>query len=205
MIRINLLPVKAAQKKEMLKGQLLIAALTLVVALGLCGLLYMQVLGKVQEKKEQIEAKRFEISKLMKTIGEVKQFEKRQAELKAKLDVLSQLKKARTGPVHMLDALYQALPDKVWLTKFKEGGGNVSLSGIGVSEESVALLMRNLERSEQFTGVELKVTQQNVQSGVKFQKFDITCKTARTSPDIKVADQGKKGKGKAPKKRAGGT
>ncbi|MDT8441834.1 MAG: PilN domain-containing protein [Desulfuromonadales bacterium] len=204
MIRINLLPVKAAQKKEMLKGQLLVAALTLVVTLGLCGLLYMQVLGKVQEKREQIEAKRFEISKLMKTIGEVKQFEKKQAELKAKLDVLAQLKEARTGPVHLLDALYQTLPDEVWLTKFKEGGGNVSLSGVGVSEESVALFMRNLERSDQFRNVELKVTQQNVQGGVKFQKFDITCKAVRTSPDIQVADQGK-GKGKAPKKRAGGT
>lgn len=203
MIRINLLPVKAAQKKEKLKGQLLVAALALVVTFGLCGLAYMHVLGMVQEKQEQIEAKRFEISKLMKTIGEVKQFEKRQAELKAKLDVLKQLKDARTGPVYLLDELYKALPDKVWLTKFKEGGGNVSLSGIGVSEESVALFMRNLESSDYFRNVELKVTQQNVQGGVKFQKFDMTCKATKTAPEIKAADVDKKGKTK--KKRSGGT
>jgi type IV pilus assembly protein PilN len=202
MIRINLLPVKAAQTKEKLKGQLFVALLTLIIACGICGLAYVHILGKVQAKQEEIDAKRFEISKLMKTIGEVNQFKKRQKELRAKLDVLEQLKEARSGPVHLLDELYKALPDKLWLTRFNESGGRVSLSGIGVSEETVALFMLNLESSNYFKNVELKVTQQNVQGGVKFQKFDIDCRAEKTAPEIKAVESGKKG---MKKKRTGGT
>ena len=200
MIRINLLPVKAAQKKEKLIGQLIVAALVLILVGAGCFGAWWYVNGLVQEKQELIEAKRFEITKLMKTIGEVKQFEQRQKELRAKLDVLEQLKKARSGPVFLLDELYRALPDKVWLTKFKEGGGNVSISGIGSNEESVAVFMRDLEASEYYKNVELKVTQQNVQGGVKFQKFDITCRVEKTSQAIEVeAAGGKKAR------RSGGT
>ena len=82
-----------------------------------------------------------------------------------------------------------------------ESGGRVSLSGIGVSEETVALFMRDLEASEYYKNVELKVTQQKVQSGVKFQKFDISCRTEKTAPKIKTVATGKKGKKKKKKRR----
>ncbi|MBW2520174.1 MAG: PilN domain-containing protein, partial [Deltaproteobacteria bacterium] len=153
MIRINLLPVKAAQKKEMLQSQIFIAFLALIITCGICGMAYMHILGKVQDKQSEIDQKRFEISKLMKTIGEVNQFKKRQNELRAKLDILEQLKSARSGPVILLDELYKAIPDKVWLTSFSEGGGTINVSGIGVSEETVAMFMRNLERSNFFKSV----------------------------------------------------
>ncbi|MBW2476257.1 MAG: PilN domain-containing protein [Deltaproteobacteria bacterium] len=184
MIRINLLPVKAAQKKEMLKSQIFIAFLALIITCGICGTAYMHILGKVQDKQSEIDQKRFEISKLMKTIGEVNQFKKRQKELRAKLDILEQLKSARSGPVILLDELYKAIPDKVWLTSFSEGGGTINVSGIGVSEETVAMFMRNLERSNFFKSVELKITQQNLQSGVKFQKFDLYARTVSTDRNI---------------------
>jgi len=198
MIRINLLPVKAAQKKEMLKGQLIVVLLAVVVMLALCGLSYMYVLEQVQAAREENDTKRFEISKLMKTIGEVNQFKKRQEELRSKLNVLDKLKEARTGPVLLLDELFKALPNKMWLTKFTEGGGKANLSGVGASEEVVALFMRNLENSELFEGVTLKVTKQSLYEGIKFQKFDITCKVKLKKPDIKAA------KGKKKKKRKKG-
>ncbi|MBW2504177.1 MAG: PilN domain-containing protein [Deltaproteobacteria bacterium] len=200
MIRINLLPVKAAQKKEMLKSQIFIAFLALIITCGICGMAYMHILGKVQDKQSEIDQKRFEISKLMKTIGEVNQFKKRQKELRAKLDILEQLKSARSGPVILLDELYKAIPDKVWLTSFSEGGGTVNISGIGVSEETVAMFMRNLERSNFFKSVELKITQQNLQSGVKFQKFDLYARTVSTDRNITTTQPQK-----AKKRRRGGT
>ncbi len=199
MIRINLIPVKAAQKKEMLKGQLIVLSLVVVLAVGLCGSAYMHILGKVQDAEAEIDQKRFEISKLMKTIGEVNQFKKRQEELRSKLDILDKLKAARTGPVFLLDELYMALPSKLWITKFSEGGGNASISGIGVSEETVALFMRNLQASDLFDAVELRVTRQIVQAGIKFQQFDLTCKVNVKKPDIAAAVTTKK------KRRKGGT
>lgn len=195
MIRINLLPIKAAQKKEKLKGQLLVAGLTLVVVVALCGLTHMHFLDKIQERNEEIEQKRMEISRLMKTIGEVNQFKKRQQELRAKLDVLDKLNEARSGPVFLLDELYKAMPDKLWLTDFKEANGQASISGVGVSEETVALFMRNLEESDYYSNVILKVTEQKVTEGIKFQKFEVSCSTENKKPDVAVQEAANRRKG----------
>ena len=185
MIRINLLPVKAAQRKEMLKGQLMVVVLVLIVTAGLCGAAYMYVADEIEDRQVRIDQKQAEILRLKKKIGEVNQFKKRQKELRAKLDVLEQLKAARVGPLYILDALYEAMPDKLWLTKFQANPGRAKISGVGVNEETVALFMNNLEASDFFSGVELKVIKQVTQDKIKFQKFDLTCKTVNRKPDTK--------------------
>lgn len=183
MIRINLLPVKAAQKKEMLKSQLMVVVLTLIVTVGLCGAAYMYVASEIKDRQARIDQKQAEISLLRKKIGEVNQFKKRQKALRAKLDVLERLKAARVGPLYMLDALYEAMPDKLWLSMVQLRPGRMNVSGVGVNEESVALFMRNLETSAFFAGVELKVTKQITQEKIKFQKFDLTCETVSKNTD----------------------
>ncbi len=185
MIRINLLPVKATRKKEQLQKQLLVVILALVVTVGLCGAAYMYVTGEVEARQVKIDQKRAEIAKLAKVIKEVQDFEKRQKALRAKLDVLEQLKASRVGPLYILNALYEALPEKLWLTRFQEGGGRATISGIGVNEETVALFMKNLEASDYFDGVELKVTKQIVQDQIKFQQFDLSCRTHQVKADKK--------------------
>ena len=177
MIRINLLPVKAAQKKEMLQNQMTVLVLALILTAGICVAAYIHIGGQIEERQARIDQKKAEISQLMKKIGEVNEFKKRQQALRAKLDVLEDLKAARVGPMYLLDALYEALPDKLWLTKLTLGSNQANISGIGVNEETVALFMKNLEASDFFEGVELKVTKQIVQDKIKFQQFDLTCKT----------------------------
>ncbi|MCK4507478.1 MAG: PilN domain-containing protein, partial [Desulfuromonadales bacterium] len=152
---------------------------------GICGAAYMHIVGEVDDVQQQIDRKKSEIAQLQKVIKEVKNFEKRQKDLRAKLVVLEKLKTARVGPVYLLDELYRAMPDKIWLTKFKEGSGKAKISGIGSSEETVALFMGNLEASPFYEGVELKVIKQKVQNKIKFQQFDLTCKTLSGKPDKK--------------------
>lgn len=183
MIRINLLPVKAAQKKEMLKGQLMVLALAMIVTVGLCGAAYMYVVGQVEDLQQKVNQRQSDISQLQKAIKEVKDFEARQKDLRAKLNVLEKLKADRTGPVYLLDELYKAIPEKLWLTKFVEGNGRAQISGIGTSEEIVALFLRNLENSSSFDNVELKVTKQIEKDKIKFQQFDLTCKTMNAKPE----------------------
>lgn len=202
MIRINLLPVKAAQKKEKLKGQLVTAAASVVVTVALCALAYMQLLGWVDAAAVDVDNKKLEVSRLMKTIGEVNQFKKRQEDLRAKLDILDKLEKSRSGPVHLLDELYKSLPEKIWLESFKEAGGKASIAGMAVNEETVAVFMHNMETSGNFSGVTLKMIQQVDKDGVKFHKFELDCNlTAQQNVDVGAAG-GKDGK---PKKAVQGT
>ena len=185
MIRINLLPVKAAQKKEMLKGQLMVLVLAFIVTGAICGAAYMYVVGEVEAMQTKIDQKRADISRLQKAIKEVKDFEKRQKALRAKLNVLEKLKTARTGPVYLLDNLYTAMPEKLWLTKFSEGKGQAKIEGIGGSEEIVAEFLRDLEGSNSFKDVELKTIKQVTKEKIKFHQFQLTCKTVSGKPDTK--------------------
>ncbi len=176
MIRINLLPVRAAQKKARLRGQLVVLVLSLVVTCLICGGLYTTVAVKISAEKKEIAKIDKELMRLKKTLGEVAQFKKLQKEFQGKLDVLAKLKEQKAGPVHLLDELSRVLPDKLWLSSVKESGGGVSIKGVGLNEETVASFMRDLEASPYYQGVELKVTEQTIQGSLKLQKFDISCR-----------------------------
>jgi len=187
MIRINLLPVKSVQKKEMLRGQLIILLLAVVVVLAACIGVYSSLLGKISNKKTEIAQIQTDINNLRKKIGEVGRFKKLQKELQGKLDVLGRIKEGQTGPVHLLDELSKALPNKLWITSFKESGGNISLQGIGLNEPTVAQFLGNLESSPYYKNVELQVIEQISASGRKLQRFDVTCRAE--SPPREASNQ----------------
>lgn len=173
MIRINLLPVRAAQKKEKLRGQLIVVVLSVVVVSLACAGAYLHINMKVDAERAEVNRKQGEISALKKKIGEVGRFKKLQAELKDKLEILDKLKKGRSGPARYLDELNKIVPDKLWLTEFTEKGGTVSVKGVALSEKKVAEFMRNLTASEFFGGVDLVQTAQKSQQGLKLQDFQL--------------------------------
>lgn len=179
MIYINLLPVRAAQKREKLIEQLVILGAILILSVALCIGVYTVLLTKVSSEKDAIEAKKKEIEQLKKTIGEVDRFKKLQEELKNKLAVLDQLKEGKTGPVMLLDELAKAVPEKLWLTSFKETAGTINLSGIAFGEETVASFMRRLDESAFFQKVELQVIEQTKQGDTKLHKFTIVCQSEK--------------------------
>lgn len=176
MIYINLLPVRAAQKKEKLREQMVILAISLLLVAGVCGAVYSVLLGKISDEKREIQKKEQEIARLQKDIGEVGRFKKLQQELRGKLDILEKLTAGKTGPVHLLEGLSGAVPEKLWVESFKEEKGVVTLSGIGLNEETIAEFLQKLEISPYFENVELKVVDQFMKSKIKLHKFQITCR-----------------------------
>src|SRR6267154_4906926 len=125
MIRINLLPVRQGKKRE-LGRQFLVVAVGLVV-IGLIGnwFWYNQLASQRDRNQQRIDDTRRRIAELEKVIGEVNNINKRRKEVEEKLTILDKLRKGRTGPVRMLDALSTATPKKVWLTDFDEKSSNV--------------------------------------------------------------------------------
>jgi len=174
MIRINLLPVRAAQKQEQLRGQLIVLVLCLILTGVGCAAVYMSFSMKIDDQKNEISAKQNEINRLHKAIGEVGRFKKLQKELRGKLEILDTLKANRSGPVRLLDELNRSVPPKLWLTSFRENSGNLSIKGVGDNEETVARFMRSLESSPYYKNIQLKVTEQVRQGGLKLQKFSLS-------------------------------
>lgn len=175
MIRINLLPYRASKKKETANQQLFIMAAILLFALAVVGIVYTVTLGKIRTSKNEITRSEDELAKLKKKIGEIDNLKKLQAEVQKKLDILSQLRKEKTGPAIRLARLSDIVPERMWLTRYQESGTNVSISGLAYNEEQIAEFMRSIQSSQEFTNVDLQVSEQQEVSGVKLKKFDLTC------------------------------
>ena len=173
MIKINLLPVRAAQKKEKLRAQSSILVLSLLAISVACGAEYFRTMTKIDSKKAEITAVQAEINQLKKKIGEVSRYQKLQSDLKKKLEILQVLKDGRSGPVHLLDELNHALPDKLWLTDYSASGGAITVSGIAVDENVVASFMETIGASPYYGNVELKGISQLVMNNIKLQKFTL--------------------------------
>jgi type IV pilus assembly protein PilN len=181
MIRINLLPVRAAQKREKIRSQLSIFLLCLILVFIACGALYAQKMTAINSTKNEIAEIDKQNKALQKKIGQVKDFEKKKADLEQKLNVLNSLKAGKTGPVHLLDELSSSLPEKLWLTKFSEKGGSITISGIADSENTVADFMNSLDASPYYQNIELGVTEQTMVGENKMQKFTLSCKVQMPS------------------------
>ena len=175
MIKINLLPLRAAKKKESARQHISFLVLSIigvaVIALGI----YTFTLAKISTTNDEIGKSEQELRQLKEKIGEIENIKKFEAEVKKKLDILNQLRRDKTGPAIRLAKLSDAVPDKLWLTKYAENGTSVSIGGAAYNEDIIAEFMRNLQASGDFNNVELIVSEQAEAGGLKIKKFDISC------------------------------
>ena len=144
MIRINLLPVRAAKKKEMGKQILVLFAIVLIAAFVGNYMWYSDRKAEFDQNAAGIAQVKAKITELEKVIGEVAKINERKTEVEKKLGVLDNLRKGRAGPVKMLDALATAVPKKLWLKSFAEDKGGVKVTGSAISHDEVAEFMSNL-------------------------------------------------------------
>ncbi|MDD2556974.1 MAG: PilN domain-containing protein [Desulfuromonas sp.] len=189
MIKINLLPVKAVQKQIQMRNNLLVTVAMLLLVGGVCYVFQSSITSDIATVEQEINDNRREISSLKKKIGEVNRFKKLQAELHNKLKIMNELRASKSGPVHLMDEVITALPEKMWLTSLSEKDGTVHISGVGLTENDVATFMTNLERSLYFSKVDLKVTKQKVQDGLRLQSFDLSCRAENPA----IPDEDKQG------------
>lgn len=144
LIRINLLPVRQAAKRKDSAQILILGALVLLGA-GIGNYIW---LSSTEDRSKRLEQKIAEtqarITELEKVIGEVNNINKRKKEVEDKLKVLNELRKGRSGPVRMLDALATSIPNKVAINSFDESNSAVRLAGKAVSHEDVAEFMKSL-------------------------------------------------------------
>jgi type IV pilus assembly protein PilN len=177
MIHINLLPVRAAQKRARFQREILFFSLAIILSIVGCALVYANLKFHTANTRETIATYNQEITKLKSVLGEVDEFKKKQEDYQEKLDVLADLKSKKSGPIHLLDDLNKVLPEKLWIETFEETSGVIKISGIGANEKIVANFITNLESSPFYREVDLKITKQIKQDGVKLQSFEIDCKS----------------------------
>lgn len=180
MIRINLLPFRAAKKRENIKRQISIYVLTVVLLF--CGVAYeyMDLDRELNEAKNKQQSLQKELAAFEKTLKQIAELEKKIKEVKTKLGVIKDLEKKKTGPVHLLDEIAMAVPrEKLWLNSLSESAGVLRIAGTAMDNETVALFMTTLEKSDYIHSVELVNTKllHLAQQRLNVAEFSLECKT----------------------------
>jgi type IV pilus assembly protein PilN len=204
MIRINLLPVRHSRRQEAVKSEVIVASIGVALMCVAMGGLYFVVHGQLSIARAENRALQKRIDQTREIVAEVDEQERMREDVQTKLRVIKRLKANRVGPVHMLDELSQATPEKLQLTAVEEDRGKVGITGLAVTNEVISDFLSSLESSDYFAEVYLNAIDQTETGGVKLKEFSISARlivpgleeleAEEKSEAAKKEKKGKKGK-----------
>ncbi len=118
----------------------------------------------------------------IKTLSTVKaaylEKQKQHEALKARFDVIDQLRANQAGPVTLLATIASTVnnSEAVWLNTMHDDGPSVTLEGFALSNVSLANLMENLRKTGQFKTVEVRETvQEDFAKDIQTFSFTLVC------------------------------
>jgi type IV pilus assembly protein PilN len=184
MIRINLLPFRAARKKENIRRQ--VSMFFLFFGFVLATLLYFNFIyltGKLTKLKTSVDQTQKDVKRYKKITKEIESIKKKLAVLKKKTDVIKKLEKNRFEPVNLLETMTQkVIAKRMWFTRFQTKKDQVNIMGIALDNKTVADFMTRLEGTGLFASVKLNKIQIKVIKGSRLKSFQIVCTKPKAAP-----------------------
>ena len=194
MIRINLLPFRAARKKENIRRQISVFALTFIFFIIAAFAWNMRLSAKIKDLNVEVENTQKEVAKYRKITQKIKKIKTQLRVLKKKTQVINKLQRNRFEPVKLLDTMSdKVIAKRMWFTSFSNKGRKVEIDGIALDNRTVADFMTRLEGSGMFAAVKLQKIEKHVRKKTSLKKFQIRCRKKGAKP-------AKKPKGKKKKK-----
>jgi len=191
MIRINLLPFRAARKKENIRKQISIFILSLFLVTAILFYASGFWTKKINLLNTQIEQINQELTVTTAAANEVDKIKKDLDDLQKKTDVIRNLEKTRRAPVELLDAMTGlVVKNRMWFTDFTAIQKTIKIKGIALDNKTVADFMTQLEGSGLFSAVNLdSLKQTTIKSTLSLKSFEITCQKAeaKKASDKKAA------------------
>ena len=176
MIRINLLPFRAARKKENIRRQVSVFILSLIlVLLGLFG--FNHYLGsQIDELNDEIKRANTELNKYNEINEEIAKIKKTLENLKKKMDVIHTLELSRHAPVRLMDTLTKTvIAKRMWFTHLEDQEKSVKIDGIALDNKTVADFMVRLQGCGLFANVNLNTLKHKEFEGNNLKEFKVTC------------------------------
>ncbi len=151
MIRINLLPFRAARRRENIRQQV-VSFILLTIFLILILTYYSISLDKKTEKiKMTIATTEKKISLYKTKADRVTEIETAIKLYKKKVDIIQSLKNRRKEAITLLDSMTKfVVPERMWLTFLHANNQTVTIKGMAFDQKTVADFMTKLGRSPLF-------------------------------------------------------
>lgn len=181
MPRINLLPIKAAQRAENTKKEILFFLLIFICLGGGLYFWHAQGTDQIDIMVQQISQVSTTVKKLKQDVTRIEEFKKKSAVLEEKAEVIRALLEQKVGPARLLDDLANIVTKekRVWLTSITEsslGPGFLSFQGGAIEHEDISSFQRSLSlNSLFFTKVQLAGVTTSLQNDVRYLEWEISC------------------------------
>jgi type IV pilus assembly protein PilN len=208
MIRINLLTTDrgaAAAKKKGGGGGGVTAAQRVTIAAALILLSTVVTVGwwfwSLREQGQKLDADiaraEVESNQLRSVLASVQKFEARKAQLQQRVTLIEQLRRGQQGPVHILDEVSKALPDRLWLISMSQHGNDFSLAGQTTSLTALSDFVANLEASKWFKRP-VEIVDSTVEPTPNGDLVRFTVKAVSDNPEAPAAPAPPAGRGAPP-------
>ncbi len=194
MIRINLLPYRAARKKENIRKQIGIFFLSLLVVVAVLLFYNMRLQKTIDVLNTKIAENKTMLAKFENQAKEVDRIKKAFNNLENKTKVIRNLETKRNEAVFLLENMTKLVAEnplisesdvlaekdntpvkRLWFTNFEAKGNNIVIKGIAMDNKTVADFMTRLERSKLYKNVNLITLQQQKITKLNLKRFDINC------------------------------
>ncbi len=197
MIRINLLPWRAARRKDQRQHLAVLGGMVAVLGLLIVGAVHLTISGYISVQNDRNEFLKRENVRLDKEIEEIKKLKTEIDALVARKQIIERLQADRAQAVYLLQELVQQVPDGIYLKTIKQIGLKVNLSGYAQSNARVSTLMRNFAASPYLENPDLVEIKAVMVSNKRVSEFNMNVSLKR----LQSEDSGKAGKA-APKAAA---
>jgi type IV pilus assembly protein PilN len=199
MIRINLLAVERERTKRRalipaahrvtIGASLILLATALSIGWWFWSLRQASI--RVDEDIAKAEA---ETQQLRSVLAQVQKFETRKAQLQQRVSLIEQLRRGQAGPVHVLDELSRAIPERLWLTELSQKGDEFTITGVTTSLNGLSDFVANLESSTWFRKpVDIVDSQVETNQKSSTEMFRFSLKATVQNPDAPAAPAAKPG------------
>ena len=159
MIRINLLAVdRGSTKKAAVRTPGVTAAQRVTIGAALIllativgvGWWFWSIRSQGQKLDDDIAQAEKEANQLRSVLAQVQKFETRKAQLQQRVTLIEQLRRGQNAPVHVLDELSKALPDRLWLVSVLQRANDFTIEGRTTTLTGLSDFVTNLEASPWF-------------------------------------------------------
>ncbi len=197
MIRINLLGVpkpKSSKKANAVSmptfdmGGAFSPLLKVAAVVAIAGVINAGYWYQLDREKKSIEVKMRQAEQTNRELTDIKarylERQKQADAYKRRVDVIDQLRAGQTGgPVGLLATIGETVnhTEAVWLNSLQDQGTSVAIDGMALSNEAVANLITNLQKTGYFKNIEIKesIQDEKIKDMQAFQ-FTLTCEKAKS-------------------------
>lgn len=197
MIRINLLPYRAARTKENIRKQVSIFILSFILLVALLVVGQGILSARTNKLTNKLDGLKKEVAVYEEKAKQVEEYKKKLDLLEKQINVVDQLKTKREEPPKLLAKITEIMiAGRMQLTRMRVDDNVVDLDGEAMDNPTIAEFMTRLEKSGMFTDVNLASSKQMIKFDVEMKQFQIQCKKPVVKSELDetpVAD-GKKSK-----------